>query len=1567
MTPAASSSQALRDRIRAALNRWKGSVPEDQRPLFDAFIDQAVAKIRGPYLAQHHPTQVLRHLEAAFRFSLHRQPGEIKVDVRAGESKGVFALSTMPDQPFIVDSIRLYFRRHEADYWGGFNLVLPVVRDETGRMIAIDDAQGEAESIVLLEADTGDMPLDLAESIDQLTENLILARAMVRDFRSMTRMVERAVEKFEVAADRDPERAAPWRESAAFLQWLLHENFVFMGIESLAGGEPETKLGIQDEDSRYYSDSSGDWPEPHSTATVNVRKGLSESPVHRAGRIDEILVQLPGQWDDQVLLIRGMFTYRAVTQPSRNVPILRKILADILAESDAKPGSYRYKGIANVFDSLPTEFLFTATETAIERMVDLVFEAEQQQEAGATFLQLSAHSAFCLVAMPKSQFSDALRRSLQREIVGTVEATYSDHGVFVGRYETVLVHFYLTGVSNLSESLLQDLSDRVRNLATPWISRLWQSLAERFDDATADRLTERYGNAFPGEWTRVTTAQRTIHDILILESLADRRWPSADLWAEGEQVMLRLYEPVDIYLTDILPVLNNFGLIVKDSYPSKLDLPDQALRLDTFRLAELPGVDAKTLLRRKRLLIEALEAVFAELVETDQLDALVTRAGLSWRQVDMLRGYVRYLRQLQVKVAPTRVREILLGRPALVRQLVDLFQVRFDPDFQGSRAEAVIECWEGIDHDLRRIHAHDEDLIFSSLAGLIKDTLRTNFYRQDRVSHYISYKFDVQTSRSHPSASHRYEIYVHNKDVEGVHIRFGPVARGGLRWSDRDDFRTEVLGLASTQQKKNVVIVPEGSKGGFYLRNPSVDRSLRREEADHHYQTFIRGLLDLTDNARQGTPTRPPRVVCHDDPDPYLVVAADKGTAHLSDTANSLSLSYDFWLGDAFASGGSNGYDHKKVGITARGAWVLVRRHFAEMGKDPYKEPFTVVGIGDLGGDVFGNGLVETPQAKLVAAFNHLHIFLDPDPDPKTSYEERLRLFKLGGREAGWDRYDPSRISKGGGVFERSAKTIPLSPEVRELLGLDREEAPPSQVIQHLLTLQVDLLWNGGIGTYVKASHESHADADDRSNDDVRVDGAQLRCGIVGEGGNLGFTQQGRIEAGRHGVRLNTDAIDNSAGVDMSDHEVNLKILLASIVEKGGLTQEQRNELLSSLTDEVAQLVLENNNAHGRQISRDQIRSRMDPYQFEHAIGFVERTFNVRRDQLDLPTTSDLAHRVEHGEGLTRPELATLGAYVKMYVYRELMAGDPKSIPGYHEMLNAYFPKEVQERYPEAITAHMLADEIAMTVATTRLVADGGCALVPILIETTGATVPQITTAFFKAQRIARMAEVRSTLEQLRTSVSLTTLSDGFVRIIEGARMVALYWLSARGRVPTDEEVERMVPAVDQYSALQAADFARENQARTVALREEDIPERVADLIVKAQYLNFAIMSWAYSERTGHPLDRSIISLQAIGLSSGLLPIVEQLAVRPAEGNWEPIALRILFIRYLQLLRTLLDQVKLDLPVQSVDQLLPVLDDGAARAVRTQIDDILVDDEPPSPATLLVLEERVAAVLARLP
>ncbi|MFT7521490.1 MAG: glutamate dehydrogenase, partial [Kiritimatiellia bacterium] len=525
---------------------------------------------------------------------------------------------------------------------------------------------------------------------------------------------------------------------------------------------------------------------------------------------------------------------------------------------------------------------------------------------------------------------------------------------------------------------------------------------------------------------------------------------------------------------------------------------------------------------------------------------------------------------------------------------------------------------------------------------------------------------------------------------------------------------------------------------------------------------------------------------------------------------------------------------------------------------------------------------------------------------------------------------------------------------------------PPDLIMHHILQLEVDLLWNGGIGTYVMASNETNADADDRSNDTLRVKASQLRALIVGEGGNLGFTQEGRIEAGRNGVRLNTDAIDNSGGVDMSDHEVNLKILLNGLVEAGEMDVDGRNTLLEALTDEVADLVLGNNNAHGRQLSRDQIRSRLDIFQFGHAISFVERTFGIRRESLDLPNMTELAARAVEGEGLTRPELAVLGAYVKMYVYKQLMSHAPKETPGYEELLLNYFPKEVAQRFPDAIRGHMLADEIAMTVATTKVIADGGAALIPIMIETTGASVPLIVTAFLKAQRLGRIDEVRSTLEELRTSVSLKMLNESFVRCIEGTRMMSMFWLSARGRIPTDEELSSMLEFVDRYDQLLPAEALKLSRRAVETLHQQDVPQHVAELIVKSRNLNLAVMAWALSRREGEDLARAIIKLQAVGRGSRLLGVIEDLAVRPASGQWEPIALRILFIRFLHLLRTLIPSQAKGMPIESVDQLQPLLEENGLGPVRAQVDDLLNGEEVPSPATLLVLEERVAAVMSRM-
>lgn len=1533
--------------------------------LFRDFVRETIGRIRGPFLAQHPPRQVLRHLETVFADAMVRPSGAIQTHVlRSPSSRGLQVVVHMDDQPFIIDTIRLFLRRGEADYWGGFNVIFHCDRDDSGNMTAVGEGCTITESLSWLEADGGRYADDVGAAQAHLHESMMLARATVEGFRPMTRQVERFVERCDALAERRPDQAARYSETAAFLKWLLRDNFVFMGALG-----PSGPLGIETIPSPYQGNAEGAWVEPHWPGTVYVRKAQMESPIHRNGRIDEVLIELDeeGHEEDR-LFLRGLFTYRAVTQPSRNVPILRGVLRQVLEGQEALPSSFRYKGIANVFDSLPTEFLFTTPKDAIAQMVELVLDSEQQQEVGVTVLRSDDGSAFCLVSMPKNFYSDDLRREVEARILSQLTPTYVDHGLFVGRYETLLLHYYLTGLEGFDDAGVNELIEGVRQMATPWTSRLWQAIAKDQGEERADYLVDTYGHAFPEAWTRRTPVERAVCDIGKLDALSGEHEVVGDLFEDAEgQVILRIYQTRDVYLTELLPVLDHFGLTVRSSEVVHVTSRGGHLQFDSFVL-EVLGADRERLLRHREVFLDALPAVFEKLVDDDPLNELVITAGLTWRDVDVIRAYSRYMRQLQVPVSLPRLQTILLSKPQLCRRLYDLFRARLDPAIEADRPAYLHTAAEACDELMRRIHTHDQDLVFGGLHNLVMSTVRTNAYRSDRIAHYVSFKFDAAQVRDMRGNRPMFEIYVHARDVEGVHLRFGRVARGGLRWSDRADFRTEVLGLVTTQQVKNVVIVPEGSKGGFYLRNPERGRDERRAQADRLYETFIRGMLDVTDNVVDGWIVHPPQVVCHDEDDPYLVVAADKGTAHLSDTANGISEAYGFWLGDAFASGGSQGYDHKAVGITARGAWVLCRRHFAEFGIDPYTQPFTAAGVGDMGGDVFGNGLLESKQTRLVAAFNHLHVFLDPEPDAEASWAERKRLFDLGGRAGGWDHYDTAVISEGGGVFDRGARTIPLSPQAQALLGLHLEEASPEDVIRAILRADVDLFWSGGIGTYVKAVGESHADVDDRANDRFRVNGAELRAKVVGEGANLSFTMAARVEASRAGVRMNTDFIDNSGGVDMSDHEVNLKILLGGPEGRGELSKADRNALLASMTEEVADLVLVNNDIQGRQISRDQIRSRQDIFPFGRAISFAERHFSVARGDIGLPEDDELRRRAEAGEGLTRPELAVLSAYVKRYVYAELIAsGRARELEGYAGFLTNYFPKRIQEAYPRDIAEHQLADEIAMTLVTTRLVGDAGASFVPLAVESTGRSVFDIADAYLRAQRLARAYDVRSVLEELRTTVALSALYGAWVKVDAGCRDVTAYWLAPTNRVPNESEIEEMAVAVDKVYELQADDVAHLNADAIAEMVRVDIPEEVALLVVKANYLDIALMVWWHARKLGASFSDVVICQLAAGRASRLQSIIDDLQSRPATGEWEPIAVQILANRFARWLREVVLRLGALPAADSVDALEPVLAEGPLRDVRRQVDMMLPPDGMADLATLLVLEERLQGAIARMP
>lgn len=1538
------------EKLLAALSNHESPGGTDPA-VYREFVHRIAKQLRAPFASRHSPGGALDLIRLAWDIA---QRGADAPTVQADSGgPGVRIITVMPDQPFIVDTVRLAVTQNGGSYLGSFNVVVNLRRDSAGAIAGVGEADSPAESIVLMETEGLD-----ADNLDVVCSGLAgqlrLARGMVGDFQGMIDLVDNAAFRFSRVADRVPDEAEDLRETAELLRWLLADNFILM-----AAILEDSTLGFAQAGHANDWDVSSltQWPEGLCDQTVLVRKGGHPSPVHRAGRVDEIRVRIPtvGGAESRVLYLQGLFTYRAVTQPSRNVPLLRQTLVDILRGQDSRPGSYRYKGIANVFDSLPTEFLFTASTETITTIIEKVLEAEQEHDVRIHVAQNSSmDGAFVVAALPRARWSDRLRSKVQSMLVETTGGTVTDHGVYVGRYQTMLVHYYLTDVGRLANDTNEGIAQRFKELATPWQTRVHRALVDRFGETRADELIVRYGSAFADIYEQVTSPERTSRDIEMLEHMNANDGVEVDLFQDSKgRVNLRIYQSSDIILSDILPVLDDFGLSVVDQFADEVNpLEGPSRVIDTFRLQGVSGLENQDILDRGPLLVEGLKAVFAQHMPADELNRILLRANIPWQAVDLIRAYNGYARQLGLRYTLSRIQEILLGKTDLVAALWRFFEVKFNPSHNGNRTKAAQEASEALLDGLRAVTDHDQDVTFRTLHNLIDSTLRTNFYRQDRVEHYLSFKIDCARVKQMPSPRMMFEIYVHHSDVEGVHLRGGSIARGGIRWSDREDYRREVLDLVNTQMVKNVLIVPEGAKGGFFMKSTKGDYATRRKRADELYQIFIRGLLDVTDNIVEGKTVHPANVVIHDAPDPYLVVAADKGTAHLSDTANGLSMSYGFWLGDAFASGGSNGYDHKKVGITARGGWMTVRRLMQEAGLDPHTETFTCMGIGDPSGDVFGNGVVEHETMKLVAAFNHRHIFIDPDPDPKATYEERVRLFKA---NAGWDQYDQSKLSKGGGIFSRRAKSVKLTPEIQSMLGVLKDELPVDVVLRLLLRLNVDLLWNGGIGTYVKASHETNEDAGDPTNDDYRVNANTLRAKMVGEGGNLGFTQAGRIEFALSGGRINTDAIDNSGGVDMSDHEVNLKILLNPMVAAGRLDLDVRNVQLEEMTEEVAEDVLNNNDLHARQLSVDQARSVRDPMFFSRTIDWVCRMSNVTRAALTLPSDDDLRRRAASNQGLTRPELAVLQAHVKMHVFKFLKDTDKGCIPDFDAKVLAYFPDKIQALYGDDIPGHMLHHSIGMTVVTMEIIADSGAQFFPLLLELTGRSVGDIARAWYQAADLVNLDGIRADLE--KCAVEIQTQNDVLAEVTRLMMSLIAGWLSPGEPPVSDADLKTLKEALSAIGRIRGTAHEARIHGQVDAYIARSLPQSLARKLALLAELS-AAREVARLHTGEERIANSVIRFLAIGEASRILPAVRALDGRKADGGWDPVAIGILRNRYTRLLRDLCDAVEVGPEVRlGVDRVSTRLGREELKTLQHLMDHIL--GERPSTAALLVAEERV--------
>ena len=1491
--------------------RILNAIPSEQRTEILARYAVAVARqLRAAVRTRHTHETVVGQILDTLDVVRFQEPTVLVREIK--DSRRMVCIN-LPDQPFIVDSVRMHLKGLGANTVTGFNVIVGLKRNEAGQVIAVDEPNFQLESILRFELEGG-----FDTSVEEMQQSLIncleLSKAVVSDFTEMTDTLERASERFEAAARSILEKRDEMLEASEFVDWLLQENFVFMGLQI-----GEQRSGILREGLEHlWSPTILDWNPDVTGTPVVVRKGNVESPIHRVGLVDELYLAVPNR-DGQgftAIHIIGLFTYRAVTQTSRHVPVLRRVLADILRTENPPKGSFRYKGICNVFDSLPTEFLFTlGTSRQLIELIERVLEAEQESDMRIDIAEQERQdTAFVLMAMPRVFWSDDRLDDVAAVLKKHTNASYVDHGAFVGRYNTILIHFFLTGTTELTkegkEALIQTVTEHIR----PWRSQLSDQLAGKYDEDNVERLLAQYGSAFDATYQRLRPINETLMDVEQLELLKESQKPIVKLLVveDKERAYLRVYQQRNLLLSDMLPIIDNFGLQVVDQFADPVLLSSgEKYTIDTFRLAPSADFTMDDIRQHSSAISAGLEAAFEGKVSTGVLNWLVLRAGLDWEAVDMFRAIFGYARQLGLSQSSSRLQNILLSNVPLVKALWRFFEAKFNPHLEGDRTAQIAAASDECETLIRALTDQVRDLVFRTVFNLMDSILRTNFYRSDRKFHYISFKIDCAKVHNMPAPRMMVEVYVHHVEMEGIHLRGGKIARGGIRWSDRSDFRREVLDLVATQMVKNVLIVPEGAKGGFRMKHQVADWAERRRKADELYKVLIRGLLDITDNQVDGEIVHPPEVVRHDEVDPYLVVAADKGTAHLSDTANGLSAEYGFWLGDAFASGGSNGYDHKAVGITARGGWATVLRHFEEMGLNPETEDYTAVAIGDPAGDVFGNGVVYLKQKtqctnhmKLLGAFNHKHIFLDPNPNPQVAYEERVRLFE---NVQGWEHYNTDLISQGGGVFSRSAKSIPISTEVQQMLGLlkDQTELPPEVVIRILLRLDVDLLWNGGIGTYVKSTEETHMDAGDPSNDNLRVNGSELRARIVGEGGNLGFTQNGRIEYALNGGRLNTDAIDNSGGVDMSDHEVNLKILLNPLVASGALALDDRNTLLESMTEEVAQDVLGNNDCHARQLSLDKLRSEADPMAFAIAIQWVCTRSNASRTFLRLPSDDELAKRQALGKGLTRPELAVIAAHIKMHVFKDLLEADPALIEDFDQRVLGYFPDKIQAKYAEEVANHMLKPSIGMTVLLNEIMGDAGALLFPMLNDITDASSIDIVRAWLAAMEAI---DAKSLREQM-TELDLQAQYAAWTAITKPLNSMLGTWLFS-GTFPDADHQAKLQAVLEAMPGLVGSKDKERMQRHVDELMSKDVPESLALRIVALDDVALADQIARTMSDVSEVNDK-VISYLAIGEASLFVQTIRTLEDRRAIGGWDPAANAILRSRFLHQLNYLVDMVDL--------------------------------------------------------
>ena len=1414
--------------VQDILSARVGNSPLSSRQQVRHFLQQYVADVPVEDL-EGRSTRIMAEIALShLRFGATRRRGQahLRIYNPSEEEHGytspyTFVEMVNSDMPFLVNSVSAAIIRHDLSVHITVHPIIGVLRDSKGKLKRISgpgDDSGQPESFIRLAIDRETDPKVL-KSIERDIRNVLSdIRLAVRDWKKMSAKMSETRESLKLGPRRVDQELRS--ESQAFLQWLVDDHFTFLGYREYELANRGNKVFLRPVKGSALGLLSRKGREGHAielsaemrrlTRTKDwlvLTKANSRSTIHRNAYLDYVGVKVyneNGKACGERRFI-GLFASAAYSETPSNIPLLRHKIGKVFERGHVEPAGHRGKALLHIINNYPRDELFHASVQDLARTTVGILNLQDRRRV-KFFLRRDTFRRFfsCLVYVPREKYTTEVRRRVEGILKEAFAGTSVDSSVQISDSALARVRIVVhTPSGDRPRISIQAIEQRIADVVVTWSDRLRDELNDACGLDEGPRLYRAYRDVFPVAYQVDVTPREACSDVSRIE----------DMLAAGIPRSVELYEPdgcepgdmrfmvysfdEPLVLSQAFPVLEDMGVSVLTEHPYELELRSGApfwiqdfhLRRENAGTLDLKPVAPK--------FEDCFMQVLAGRVENDGLNRLILGAQLDWRQTSLLRCYAKYLLQLGMPFSQVYMEDVLCAHSRLVRLLIEQFVTQFDPDLsKGARKSNLERIRQAVRRKVAKARNVDEDRILAAFAGAVGATLRTNYFQTDDegdVKPCISIKLDPSQLREVPLPKPKFEIFVFSPDVEGVHLRGGDIARGGLRWSDRrEDFRTEVLGLMKAQVVKNTVIVPTGAKGGFFpKRLPKGDRDAILKTAIACYKTFVCGLLDITDNVVGGKVVKPEGVVCRDGDDPYLVVAADKGTATFSDMANEISASYDFWLDDAFASGGSAGYDHKKMGITARGAWEAVKRHFRELGVNVQKEPFSVAGIGDMSGDVFGNGLLLSRKIRLVAAFNHLHIFLDPDPDIRASFRERQRLFKI--PRSGWSDYDDSVISKGGGVFSRQAKTIRLSPEARKMLGTDETSMQPNQLVRAILRMQVDLLWNGGIGTYVKASSEGHSDVGDRSNDSVRVNADDLHCKVIGEGGNLGLTQLARIEFSQGGGRINTDFIDNSGGVDSSDREVNIKILLSEVVKSSNMSRKKRNELLASMTDDVAKLVLRNNYLQTQAISMSEVRSVERIDEMGRLIASLEKTGVLDRELEYLPGEAEIEDRRLRKQGFTRPELAVVLSYAKIDLYDGLMASGQTLEDFLIVDPLRYFPTVLRRRYNAFIPGHRLSGQILATLIANDLVNRMGPSFVKRIQIDTGADIVTIARAYTIARQICQAGPLLKTIESLDYELPATAQVTLMFEISRSLRH-ACYWLIERfgDKLAIESTVERL-------------------------------------------------------------------------------------------------------------------------------------------------------------------------------